>query len=62
VNLKGVSKRIVAIEKTVFNHLYFLKAKRKFKKPYVRKKKWKGTIDAETLIKNIYADRLISRR
>jgi len=24
--------------------------------------KWKGTIDAETLIKNIYADRLISRR
>jgi predicted DNA-binding antitoxin AbrB/MazE fold protein len=24
--------------------------------------KWKGTIDAEALIQNIYADRLISRR
>jgi hypothetical protein len=24
--------------------------------------KWKGTIDAEALIENIYADRLISRR
>jgi predicted DNA-binding antitoxin AbrB/MazE fold protein len=23
---------------------------------------WKGTVDAETLIKNIYADRLISTR
>ena len=24
--------------------------------------RWKGTIDAETLVKNIYADRLISTR
>ena len=24
--------------------------------------KWKGSIDAETLIENVYADRLISRR